>query len=142
MAGTPNTTEQMIALIIQGNLDPQRLNELFDAEDYLAVLRVCTEPQGYIDGLYKVHCPYSGKCPPNLAPARFSTTFPLIRQCAHAAFARSGGGEGIWECFLPVTIVHFRSRFKVGWRLLPVDLQTFGKRTAHPVSPLHSRSSA
>ena len=138
--GTPGTTEQMIARIIQGGLDPQLLDELFDAEDYLAVLRVCPEPQRYIDGLYQVHRPSSGKCPSNLTLARFSATFPLIRQCVHGAFVRSGGGEGIWECFLPLTIFKINSSFKMSCRLLTADSQTFGKRTAQPV-PLRSRSS-
>ena len=92
--GTPGTTEMMIALIIQGGLDPQLLDRLLDAEDYLAVLLACREPQRYIDGLYQVDRLYSGKYPPNLAPARFFATPTLIRQCVHTAFVRSGAQEG------------------------------------------------
>jgi len=48
-----------MTLIAQGTLDPERasqlLGEIFDAQDYLTVLREYPEAQQYIDGLYKVY---------------------------------------------------------------------------------------
>ena len=62
MQETPDTAEKGIALITQGTLDPdealQLLDKIFDAQDYLPVIRGCPNPQQYIDGLYKVYCSY------------------------------------------------------------------------------------
>jgi len=56
----PTTTMEMFDLVAQGTLDPERaaqlLDEMFDANDYLTVLRGYSEAQQYIDGLHKVHC--------------------------------------------------------------------------------------
>ena len=49
-----------VSLIVQGGLDPQLLEDLFDVKNYMVVLRACPEPQQYIDGLYKVHRPHPG----------------------------------------------------------------------------------
>ena len=61
MQETPNTTEERIDLIAQGTLDPesasQLLGRIFDAPDYLTVLRNYSKAQQYVDGLYKVYYP-------------------------------------------------------------------------------------
>ena len=41
MQGAPNTTEQGVALIIEGGLGPQLLGGLFDGEDHLVALHAC-----------------------------------------------------------------------------------------------------
>jgi len=55
----PNTTEDRFNLVAQGTLDPERasqlLGEIFDAQDYLTVLRDYPKAQQYIDGLDKVY---------------------------------------------------------------------------------------
>ena len=62
MQETPDTTEATITLIAKGTLDPERapqlLDKVFDAPDYLTVLRNYPEAQQYMDGLYKVYCFY------------------------------------------------------------------------------------
>ena len=59
MPGIPDTTEERIALISQGNPDSeevsQLLNTTFDASDYLDTLLGYSERQKFIDGLYKVY---------------------------------------------------------------------------------------
>ena len=56
-----NTTEKRITLIAQGNPNLEKIlqlfNEIFDAPDYLTVLRGHPKAQQYVDGLFKVHHP-------------------------------------------------------------------------------------
>ena len=63
MPGTPDTTKERIALIAEGNLDPniasQFLNETFDAPDYLQAISGYTPQQQFIDGLYEAYNPSS-----------------------------------------------------------------------------------
>ena len=60
MQEIPDTTEERIALIAQGTLDPERASRLLDKivhqPDYLPILRDYSEAQQYIDGLHKVYC--------------------------------------------------------------------------------------
>jgi len=59
MPRAPNPTEDRFNLIAQGMLDPERasqlLGEMFNAQDYLTVLRDYPRAQQYIDGLDKVY---------------------------------------------------------------------------------------
>jgi len=55
----PDPTEEKFDRVAQGTLDPesasQLLNELFETQDYLTVLKKYPKAQQYIDALYKVY---------------------------------------------------------------------------------------
>ena len=93
----PDTTEERITFIAQGRLDPvedpvgasQLLKEMFDAENYSALLHDYPLTQEYIDGLYKVYSSCFCKYLFHLASARLLMTFPLIRRWANVASGHS-----------------------------------------------------
>ena len=142
---TINTTEKRIALIAQGSLDSERasqlLDEIFDAQDYLTVLREYSEAQQYIDGLYKVYCSCFCKSPFHLGvPLRLLVTCPLVHQHAGDASGHSGGQGEKPDYFQPVIMFHSRSRNKARCRSKVGGSQKFGRRMTPQAPLLRSRS--
>ena len=144
MEGTPDSTEKWITLIAQGKLDldraPQLLDGIFDAQDYLTILRGYSKAQQYIDGLYKVYCSSLCEQPFHLASIRFIVTSPLIRRHAKDAFGDSGRPEEKRGCFQPATISYFNLRDKMRCPRQVGASQKFGRRTAQPAPLLRLRS--
>ena len=102
MPEAPDTTEDRIAFIARGSLDPvedpegasQLLKKLFDTENYFTLLPSHPQAQQYINGLYKVYSSCFCKYPFRLVSVRLLMTFPLVRRYANVASGHSGRREG------------------------------------------------
>lgn len=131
MSGIPDTTEERIALIAQGNLDSNGasrfMNTTFDASDYFQTLLDYSERQQLIDGLYKVYDPPILVIPLLPRPSRFFVKALSICQRANVAFGPSGRQEEKLDCFQPVIMLHFHSKNQMRCRMHLVDTQMFGR---------------
>ena len=147
MEGLPNTTEERIAFVAQGNgrQDPDRtsqlLKDIFDAPDYLPALCNYPEPQQYIDGLYEVYRHYL-VCEnfPHPAPVRYFLMWPSKSRCADVVSGPSGRQGGKLVSFRPVTNFCLSSRGKIQCQMLQASIRMSGKHSPRPVLPLRLRS--